>query len=350
MRRRHVDSQHERLSQYQEYFSRINQLPADSIDGDISRLAARFGFVGRAPEWYEAFNELVDTVVNQQLHVGDNEPALRVAQNDFLLQLERQLALFWRYDELRQRVFDDNNAELVRAFSYFEQHYSQDRRQGATFDADRFARFIAGIEHKLALRSDDVAPVSQTERLLCVDHQARIEAWADMKDNVLVQKVDPVIQFNKLREVLVQAPEWRQELSVFRSAMHVQRLMDSQFEASGMEMDETERFMTRMTARIDEELPTDVIFRTLEQELLNTGEHEEALSLVRTQIAFELRQRGQDCATNIMNYKRRFIESIWAAREPTAGVRPLFGRGNNQSLGLSGNDSGLSGKDSWPKR
>ena len=314
------------LSAYRQYYRRLDGLPHDPVDVEVRLLGQRFGLANRALEFFPSMDALVASVLELDGDDGENEPLLRVLQSDFLATLAPWLDRYTRFEAQKRRAFALQHDELIRSFSYFEQSNAEARRRGEPPDEAAFDAFSDDVEERLEA-AEKPGEAGRVERLLRVDHQARIAEWAHLKKTALHDGIDPAVQLEALREVLIQAPEWRQALSIFRSELNVQRLADGRFAQSGMEDDAILEFVGQMVERVDEELPTDVIFRGVEQDLVRSGENAEALRLVRSQIALELRRRGEDSPTNIVNLKRRFSESVMASQGPAGGVRPLFGRG-----------------------
>ncbi|MCB1691592.1 MAG: hypothetical protein KDI19_02445 [Pseudomonadales bacterium] len=317
--------QQKKLKLFDKYYRRLRDLPKDPIDDDITRLAEDYEFLGRTREWYREFEKLVEEATKPLAgsQDGANESMLRILQSDFLALMRNRLPVYFRYFELKSRNFRSDRADLVRNFSYFEQHLLKLHRRG--IDTSRcfsdMETFVKVLEQE--------ALAGQPKRMMNVDQSQRLEEWSDFKKQYLSPLSDVVLTFNKLRRIIVQCPDWIQELRVFRSSMLVHRLMQSNRRNSQFEMADTEDFVRRMAARIDAEIATDVAFRTLEEELLEEEEFLDELRLVRERIALERKSSGISAPERINEIKQEFVREIWDARngeEDGAPVTPLFAR------------------------
>lgn len=317
--------QKRKLNIFDRYYRTLRELRSDPIDSELARLAADYEFLGRSRDWFREFEKLVNQAVKPTAGAQDgaNEAMLRILQSDFLSLMRNRLPVYFRYFELRNRSVGDKSESHVRNFSYFEQHIIGLHRDGmdTTKCFNDFEAFVKVLEQE----SHEGEPVSHQD----VDHSNRLEEWTRFKRQYMSPLTDVVTAFNRLRGILVQSPDWIHELRVFRSTMLVHRLMKKARKNSQQELFDAEAFVRRMTRRIDEEIATDVAYRTLERELVAKDEFLNELRIVREKIALERRASGISSARRINELKQDFVRQVWQLRsesEEGATVTPLFAK------------------------
>jgi len=328
---------------YNEYFDRVSALPFDDIEDQLIQLAKDYEFLGRSREWFREFEEMIKTINSSVPDVdeGQNESVIRILQNDFLVVMQSRFSIYWRYHELKIFCQERKLQEFIIEMEQFDiQLAEMDKNGTPTQEKEQLLQdFVKTLESRLT-RSTEQKP-SRDKLLqdqLHHDHQARLSEWAQFKQTFNIP-ADPVstdssadhyhavTAFNRLRPILRQCAEWQHELRVFRSMIKAKRSMDPRQKNSDAEHRDLLAFMSAITTRIENEIATDVAFRSLEQDLIKNKQFLVDLIITRKKLALEKQLRSARSAEVIDGIKQDFVRLIWEKRNPeTKGgsVTPLL--------------------------
>ena len=137
-----------------------------------------------------------------------------------------------------------------------------------------FSAFIDSLEMKVKahqLQQIRAARKAQTRRKAQrIAQDQRMAQWSRFKQKFMEHKdlsstsyVVPA--FNQLRKILRLSPEWTIATNRFRDGLLQARLLPSHDKRR--ELKETAEFVGEMVSRVDQELPTDVAFQSLQETL-----------------------------------------------------------------------------------
>lgn len=331
-----------------DHFRRLTRsLPDDDLDLQLESLADSYLLIGRSREWFDEYEKMINEVSDAFKNVdqGQNEPFVRLLQNDFLLAMQSKFSRFWRFHELRQYCFKHDCDDLITRFGYFNHRsLTGDKTVESEVLITHFIRSIeVAIRGKLRdnLLQNNLLK-RRREQLLSIDHEVRLAQWASFKQQYIGSESGTVETFNHFKPILIQCAEWRHELKVFRALIKVQRLADRARKNSAMELTEADQFIKRMVTRVDGEIATEIAFKILEQNLIKDQEFLDDLNQVQRSIALEKESRISQSAEDVMRIKQAFIQAIWEKRalvQEGAPVIALFSpRMPGKSDGKNKND------------
>lgn len=304
------------LRSFKQYLDIVKHLPEDDVERQIQNLRLSYLTIGLRREWYHGYKAMVEAVVRESTHSslvdGQNEPAVRVLQLDFLQTMASRIDTYRKFQHLRTYCFENGLTDEVDLI---------ERKRSQIGTTERLIREPVAFEEIQSLVTH--LEQRQQEHLL---NQQQTSAKSNRKRTVSERQVDWARLKETLRQRKVGSKAVVEDLKLIVDQNHGWRLGYQALKIANAEhnANKTRELLEQIVRRIEREFATDIEFQHYRDNVKQSQTEDPDLNETLAEIRLQYALHGADALDTVHDLKTAFLRSQQS--DQGHNVTPLFSR------------------------